>query len=245
MDPQQNFGFKEMLTHLIADIARALGQRPGDNEQMRLARTQAVTRMILDLRPRDAIEGMLSGHVVLFHELLTDSTLETLRTEMTVNRRPARGTIVSLDKAFQRNLTLLEKHRQRPSQGSHEAAQTPPVAPPRAEEAVAPAPPSPAVAKAREVTVLSTLRPSADQVAACRANPAAMAALDAGDAEGFARALGIARPNPAYLDAAASGGMFQVNGQQFARAPRRGETRRGRGDDGAAMTAAAEGRPGG
>ena len=43
--------------------------------------------------------------------------------------------------------------------------------------------------------------PSAEAIATCRSNPAAMAALDAGDPAAFARALGI-EPNEAFLAAA-------------------------------------------
>lgn len=48
--------------------------------------------------------------------------------------------------------------------------------------------------------------PSPAAIAACRANPEAMAALEAGDAEGFARAMGIDMPSVAFLNAAAAKG---------------------------------------
>ena len=44
-------------------------------------------------------------------------------------------------------------------------------------------------------------RPSPERLAACRANPVAMAALDFGDHAAFARAMGI-EPSEAYLEAA-------------------------------------------
>ena len=49
-------------------------------------------------------------------------------------------------------------------------------------------------------------QPSPEVIAACRANPEAMAALNAGDAERFARAMGIDNPSEAYLAAAARPG---------------------------------------
>lgn len=49
-------------------------------------------------------------------------------------------------------------------------------------------------------------RPSPEAIAACRANPEAMAALDAGDPVRFARAMGIDQPSEAYLTAAAGKG---------------------------------------
>ncbi len=45
-------------------------------------------------------------------------------------------------------------------------------------------------------------RTSAGVIAACRANPAAMAALEAGDPEAFAHAMGIEKPSDEFLTAA-------------------------------------------
>jgi hypothetical protein len=48
--------------------------------------------------------------------------------------------------------------------------------------------------------------PSAAAIAACQANPEAMAALDAGDPERFARALGLDQPDEGFLAAATAPG---------------------------------------
>jgi hypothetical protein len=56
--------------------------------------------------------------------------------------------------------------------------------------------------------------PSPETIAACRANPEAMEALEAGDVERFARAMGVDMPTEAYLAAAASQGI--VVGQEAA-----------------------------
>ena len=56
-------------------------------------------------------------------------------------------------------------------------------------------------------------RPLAEAIAACRASPEAMSALDAGDAARFARAMGVAMPNEAFLSAAArKGSPFDRHG---------------------------------
>lgn len=44
------------------------------------------------------------------------------------------------------------------------------------------------------------------EIAACQANPEAMAALRSGDALGFARAMGIEQPSAAFMEAAATAG---------------------------------------
>ncbi len=59
----------------------------------------------------------------------------------------------------------------------------------------------------------STYRPSPEVIAACRANPDAVAALDAGDAAAFARAMGIRVPCEGFLAAAAApGSAFDRDG---------------------------------
>jgi hypothetical protein len=60
-------------------------------------------------------------------------------------------------------------------------------------------------------------RPSAEAIAACRANPEAVAALDAGDPTRFARAMGIDMPSEAYLAAAGEGSIFASSGRVFDR----------------------------
>jgi hypothetical protein len=59
---------------------------------------------------------------------------------------------------------------------------------------------------------------SPEEIAACRANPEAMAALDAGDPVRFARAMGIDMPSEAYLTAAAAEGSV-FNRQSTATRP--------------------------
>jgi hypothetical protein len=51
--------------------------------------------------------------------------------------------------------------------------------------------------------------PLPEAIAACNANPEAMAALNSGDPAGFARAMGIAHPGEGFLAAAnAKGSPF-------------------------------------
>jgi hypothetical protein len=224
MQPQQQFGFKEMYTYVLGETARAICERPGENQQQRLLRTQAATHMILGLRPRDVTEAMLACLTVMFHALLTDSVHDTLQGQIEDTRRATRVNIVSLNKAFHMNLGRLEHYQARLSQGtrdgSEEAARVETEAEDRAEPSTAEAavhgarapaatampvrmapPIGPTPSEVEET--LATFVPSAAQIAACRANPEAMAALETGDAERFARALGIDQPSEAYLEAAA------------------------------------------
>jgi hypothetical protein len=159
---------------------------------------------------------MLAGHCVMFHAVMTDSVHETLRGEIDTMRQSTRGNLVALNKAFNGNLDRLGRFQMRPSEGRRDvpgvqAADT--QAPPPAHSVTTEAPaaeapaPNPPIAQTGEAPVV--FHPSAEAIAACRANPEAMAALDAGDSGRFARARGIDMPAEAFLDAApAQGSVF-------------------------------------
>jgi hypothetical protein len=203
MEPP-HFAFKELITHVIGDIAKAVCDRPNESPQQRFTRIQATTHMMLELRPRDVIEAMLCGQTVMFHEMLTDSVHETLRGQVDTLRRATRANIVAISKAFHQTLERLEHYQARRADGMREAtAQTPKPVP----EPLIDLPPEHEAEPAAPATPAQFI-PSPDQIAACRANPAAMAALDAGDAAAFARALGIDQPSQSYLTAADKGSVF-------------------------------------
>ena len=254
------FGFKDLLTHIVGDVAQAVCERNGETKARQAGRSQAAVFTIMGFLPRDAIEAMLAGHCVMFHELMVDSVHDTLRGELDTTRRATRGGIVAMDRAFANNLSRLERYQLRPAEGRRdgaEAAPTPtpeaatpgarasgPVAePPRAAVRTAadatpgapgsvadkpaaqtsaaqtpatqtPASQTPASRSSASVTGTAGLfHPSPEAIAACRANPEAMAALEAGDPERFARALGIDQPAEAYLAAAAEkGSVFDRQG---------------------------------
>jgi hypothetical protein len=72
-------------------------------------------------QPRDAIEAMLAGHCVMFHEMIVDSVHHTLHGEDDAARRPTRSSIVAMDKAFGNSLTRLERCQTRRAEASPEA----------------------------------------------------------------------------------------------------------------------------
>jgi len=263
MDTQQAYGFQQVLTHMVGDIAQAVSERNGETPRQRNARSEAAVFMILGFLPRDVIEALIAGHCVMLHELVVDSVRHTLTGEMETTRRATRGGIVAMDKAFGTNLTRLEHYQERPSVGCQDAAPADvPVAMPADAPVDAPAnvavetaaeacvdlpiaapvdvaapmdtAPNETLAARVDITVdapvavsevtvpvaatapsvseiPATLTPSAAAIASCRANPEAMAALDAGDPERFARAMGIEHPSEAFLEAAtAPGGPFDL-----------------------------------
>jgi hypothetical protein len=202
MDPQTPFGFKDLLTHIVSDMARAISERMGETSQHQFTRTQAAAHMIMGFLPRDAIEAVLAGHCVMFHEVMTDSIRDTLRGEMDSYRRATRNNIVALDKCFGNNLERLERYQARPAQGRRDEPDALPVDAigevEITERTPRPEPQSPPRAAKKP----PTFQPSPEAIAACRANQAAMIALQSGDHAAFARAMGIDEPSAAYLAAA-------------------------------------------
>jgi hypothetical protein len=215
MDSQPAFGFKELMTHIVGDVAKAVYRRNGETQQDQVTRSQAAAHTIMGFQPRDGIEAILASRCLMFHELTVDSVRETLRGEPDTTRRATRANIVALDKAFGDNLTWLERYQSRPADGTREMEKAPMstgaaetaelVAREPAETDTPAAQVPPAQQPAPEPSFAETelhLTASPEAVAACRANPEAMAALEAGDAERFARALGVDEPNGAFLLAA-------------------------------------------
>jgi hypothetical protein len=124
MQSQAQFGFKDMLTQVIGDMARAMCRRNDESEQRQRDRVEAAVRMIMGFLPRDLIEAMLAGHCVMFHELMVDNVRHTLLGEVDTMRRSTRASVVAMDKCFGNNLTRLEHYQRRPSTGSRETADT-------------------------------------------------------------------------------------------------------------------------
>ena len=205
MQPQAEFGFKELFSQVIGDMAKAVCERTGETKQQQIARSSAAVHAIMGFLPRDVIEAMLAGHCLMFHELIVASVLDTLRGEPRATRRATRGTIVAMDKAFGNNLSPSGALPLRPSEGRRDvdesqATESPPV--------TANPPPVPGpkhAAKADKPAQTATAKASPEAIAACQANPEAMAALTAGDPDRFARALGVT-PGQDFLTAAASPG---------------------------------------
>jgi hypothetical protein len=120
MDTQPSLTARDLLTHVIGDIAKALSDRSGEPAG-RDRRSLAAVHTIMAFQPRDAIEAMLAGHCVMFHELIVDSVHDTLRGEEEAPRRATRSGIVAMDKAFGDNLSRLERYQTRQAEPSPQA----------------------------------------------------------------------------------------------------------------------------
>ena len=209
-----------VLNHIVADIAGAISERPGETAERRSFRAQIATQMIVALLPRDVLQAMLAGHAVMFHAVLTDSVHQTLRGEVDTMRRATRSNIVALNKCFHMNADRLERcqaarpaEAQRTEEAPAAMAETL-VAPDTIHEIGAtgsptdvmpdPSCPPPGETPAAVLSAPSLaenpvlFHPTDEQIDACLANPEAMAALRANDSEAFARAIGFdfAHPTP-------------------------------------------------
>jgi hypothetical protein len=111
MDTQSSLGPTALLAHIVSDIADALAGRPGESQARADERARTAAGTILQFRPGDAVEAMISGHCVIFHELIVDGVQDTLRAEDGKARRVTRSAIVAMDRAFGANLTRLERYR--------------------------------------------------------------------------------------------------------------------------------------
>jgi ATP-dependent exoDNAse (exonuclease V) beta subunit len=111
MDTQPTCNPNDLLTHVVGDIANAISERAGESQRQQDDRREAAASTVMAFMPCDAVEAMLAGHCVMFHEMIVDSVLETLRGEDPASRRATRGNIVAMDKAFGNNLARLEAYR--------------------------------------------------------------------------------------------------------------------------------------
>jgi hypothetical protein len=125
MDSQPSLTRRDHLAHVIGDIAEAVCDRPGESSAKRAARSQAAVSTIMAFQPGDAIEAMIAGHCVMFHEMIVDSVHATLRGEADASRRAERSGVVAMDKAFGNNLSRLERYRTRGAEASPDAQPAP------------------------------------------------------------------------------------------------------------------------
>ena len=105
MDVQPTFGFEELFSFVIGDMAKAICERKGETQAQQFARCQAAVHMIMGFLPRDVIEVMLAGHCVMLHEVMIVDVHGCLCGEVATARR----TLVALNKAFNDNLDRLER----------------------------------------------------------------------------------------------------------------------------------------
>jgi hypothetical protein len=212
MDTEPEFTLRDLLTHICGGVAKAVATRPGESEKHNYIRVQAAGLMVLAFSPRDSIEAMLAGRCVMLHEMIVDGVGKVMCPNEAATPPLTSAAIVSMDRAFGANLTRLERYQTRRAHSPERPYQLETLAEANIADRVrrhrgAPSGSSPDAAR---VTPRPVFTPTSEQIAACGANPEAMAALEAADPARFAHAMGVANPDPAYL-AAAGAQMAELN----------------------------------
>ena len=64
---------RTVIQDMLRDIIRALGERPGEPAAQRDSRARAVALSVLAFRPRDPVETLLAGLIVMHAQLLQDA----------------------------------------------------------------------------------------------------------------------------------------------------------------------------
>jgi hypothetical protein len=194
-------------SEIVGDMAKALAERHGEPPEQKFARIQAAVHMIMGFHPRDVIETMLASHCVMFHELMLEGVRDRFRAHERKEIRAETLGVLALNKAFCGNLGHLKGYQKRSAEGSHEGAG---VTTAGAEPA--PGPADVAVQEAAgqagtpQTPAPAAHRPTTETTAASGMSPEAAAALEAGNAVDFARAMGIEKPSEAFLAAAIAPG---------------------------------------
>ena len=134
------FGFEQLFTHVIGEMARAMADRPEDTPDQRAHYMNAAIHTIMSFLPRDVMEAILAGHCVMFHDVLVRAFQEIARTGLVAPK--GKGSVFDLNKAFLANLSPFLKLRARPSEGRRDTPESTKQELTKP-EAVAPARPSP------------------------------------------------------------------------------------------------------
>jgi hypothetical protein len=100
---------------MLQRVIRTICDRPGDTQAEREARSLHVARSVLGFRPRDSMEFMLAGMVVIHAHLIEDSANDAFQGEAEARR--TKSTVVALDRmmlGFLREFRIAQK---RPLEG--------------------------------------------------------------------------------------------------------------------------------
>jgi hypothetical protein len=158
------FSVKDVVTHVIDDIAKAISEHQGEGKQNQSVRAGVATTMIQDFHPSDVVQVMLAGQCVMFHAVMTKSIRETIPGELETTRQATRSNIVAMNKTFHMNPDRLDRCQMQAAAGQPVA---PDAAVPRPEDPTRPGPletsappvtPTPEVPRSRVLIGAAQLR---------------------------------------------------------------------------------------
>ncbi len=106
------------LAHLVAPaldgVLRAIAARDGLTAAQRLAKSDDAETLIMSFQPRDAIELMLAGQIMIFHEMLADGARVVLHGVCGATKQRGQSTLVALGRLTQGHIDRLEKRGLQP-----------------------------------------------------------------------------------------------------------------------------------
>lgn len=117
------FSFEQLATHLLQGFVEALPCQGGETEAHATTRTRTAIFSIMAFLPRDALEMMLSGQVVMHNALIQDSARDILRGQTEALKARTKSTAVALSRLMLAHLSTLRRAQTRPAEGAMETRQ--------------------------------------------------------------------------------------------------------------------------
>ena len=112
------FSFEQLATHLLQGFVEALPCQEGETEARAMTRTRTTIFSIMAFLPRDALEMMLSGQVVMHNALIQDSARDILRGQTEALKARTKSTAVALSRLMLAHLGALHRAQARPAEGA-------------------------------------------------------------------------------------------------------------------------------
>jgi hypothetical protein len=139
-----HFHVANLVAPAVDSAVRAVSDRGNQTEAQRAAKAHDAETLIMSFLPRDGIELILAGQVVMFNELLADGARDVLRGMIDTQKQRSLSTLVALGRVALGHVDRLDKRGIQPHRTELPAPQaglTAPQAEPRATPATeAPAP---------------------------------------------------------------------------------------------------------
>jgi hypothetical protein len=117
-----SFHLSDLISPGLDGIVHAISDRPGLSEARRRDRANETLTLILSFLPRDVVEMTLSGHTVLFNELIADSARDVLRGMTDEMKLKSLSGLVNMARVVQGSVDRLEKRGNAPARTEIEAS---------------------------------------------------------------------------------------------------------------------------
>jgi len=117
MQPDTNFGHKEIVTELIRGVVDTVASKPGQSPERHAAVVQSVVCSVMAFNPRDPVETMMAGQCIIYDHLLRDGARDMLRGKAELEMIKARPGVLACGKMFLATVSMLVRMQRRPELG--------------------------------------------------------------------------------------------------------------------------------